>query len=63
MKRLTKHLGGPRLWVKREDLLGIGCGGNKVRKLDYVLREAVDIARPTNVATAVCRHATVRLWS
>jgi 1-aminocyclopropane-1-carboxylate deaminase/D-cysteine desulfhydrase-like pyridoxal-dependent ACC family enzyme len=31
MKRLTKHLGGPRLWVKREDAAGVGFGGNKLR--------------------------------
>src|SRR4051794_6061178 len=41
MKRLTAHLGGPRLWVKREDATGLGFGGNKLRKLDYVLHEAV----------------------
>jgi L-cysteate sulfo-lyase len=41
MKRLTAHLGGPRLWVKREDATGVGFGGNKLRKLDYVLHEAV----------------------
>ena len=41
MKRLTAHLGGPRLWVKREDATGLGFGGNKLRKLDYVLCEAV----------------------
>jgi len=41
MKRLTTHLAGPRLWVKREDATGLGFGGNKLRKLDYVLHEAV----------------------
>ena len=41
MKRLTEHLGGPRLWVKREDAAGVGFGGNKLRKLDYVLHEAM----------------------
>jgi D-cysteine desulfhydrase family pyridoxal phosphate-dependent enzyme len=41
MKRLTAHLSGPRLWVKREDATGLGFGGNKLRKLDYVLHEAV----------------------
>src|SRR5262249_16518206 len=41
MKRLTEHLGGPRLWVKREDATAIGFGGNKLRKLDYVLHEAM----------------------
>jgi len=41
MRRLTAHLGGPRLWVKREDGTGLGFGGNKLRKLDYVLHEAI----------------------
>jgi len=41
MRRLTAHLGGPRLWVKREDATGLGSGGNKMRKLDHVLREAI----------------------
>jgi hypothetical protein len=42
MKRLTEHLGGPSLWVKREDCTGLGLGGNKLRKLDSVLRDALD---------------------
>jgi D-cysteine desulfhydrase family pyridoxal phosphate-dependent enzyme len=41
MRRLTAHLGGPRLWVKREDATGLGFGGNKLRKLDYVLHDAL----------------------
>jgi L-cysteate sulfo-lyase len=41
MSRLTAYLGGPRLWVKREDATGLGFGGNKLRKLDYVLHEAI----------------------
>src|SRR6266508_6086712 len=41
MQRLTAHLGGPRLWVKREDATGVGFGGNKLRKLDYMLHEAM----------------------
>ena len=42
LKRLSAHLGGPRIWVKREDCTGFGFGGNKLRKLDYVLTEAGD---------------------
>src|SRR3979490_869578 len=41
MKRLSAHLGGPNLWVKREDCTGLVFGGNKLRKLDYVLKEAL----------------------
>ncbi|MGY8665604.1 D-cysteine desulfhydrase family protein [Bradyrhizobium sp. UFLA05-109] len=41
MRRLATYLGGPRLWVKREDATGLGFGGNKLRKLDYVLHDAI----------------------
>jgi hypothetical protein len=35
MQRLSKYLGGPSLWVKRDDCTGLGLGGKKVRKLSY----------------------------
>ena len=53
MQRLTAHLGGPRLWVKREDATGLGFGGNKLRKLDYVLHEAVSSGADTVVSGGV----------
>ncbi|HXS07595.1 MAG TPA: D-cysteine desulfhydrase family protein [Rhizomicrobium sp.] len=40
LPRLSAHLGGPAIWVKRDDMTGLGFGGNKLRKLDYVLHEA-----------------------
>lgn len=40
MPRLSAALKGPRLWVKRDDLTGLGMGGNKTRKLEYSLGEA-----------------------
>jgi len=40
MPRLTEALGGPRLLVKRDDLTGAGLGGNKVRKLEFLLADA-----------------------
>lgn len=39
--RLSKHLGGPELWIKRDDQTGLGGGGNKVRKLEFLLAEAL----------------------
>src|SRR5215217_7481665 len=60
MKRLTEHLGGPRLWVKREDCTGIGFGGNKLRKLDYVLREAMDAGADTIVSGGVVQSNSQR---
>ncbi|MFZ9157289.1 MAG: D-cysteine desulfhydrase family protein, partial [Ilumatobacteraceae bacterium] len=32
---------GPRLWVKRDDLTGLGMGGNKARKLEFLCGDAV----------------------
>jgi len=60
MKRLSAHLGGPRLWVKREDCTGVGFGGNKLRKLDYVLREAVDSDADTLVSGGVVQSNSQR---
>ena len=40
LPRLSAALGGPRLWVKRDDLTGLAFGGNKTRKLEFVLAEA-----------------------
>lgn len=41
LNRLSTHLGGPRLLVKRDDETGLGLGGNKLRKLEFLLGEAV----------------------
>ncbi len=40
LPRLSAMLGGPRLLVKRDDLTGLAFGGNKTRKLEFVLAEA-----------------------
>ena len=42
LPRLTKHLGGPNIWVKRDDCTGLGTGGNKTRKLEFLMAEARD---------------------
>jgi len=41
MERLSRHLGGPRLWIKRDDCTGLSTGGNKTRKLEFLLGEAL----------------------
>jgi L-cysteate sulfo-lyase len=41
MPNLTKHLGGPQLWIKRDDCTGVAMGGNKNRKLEYLMGEAL----------------------
>ena len=40
MPRLSDHLGGPKLWIKRDDCTGLATGGNKTRKLEYLVADA-----------------------
>lgn len=40
LPRLTAHFGGPEIFVKRDDCTGLAGGGNKVRKLEYLLADA-----------------------
>jgi len=40
MDRLSKELGGPRIWIKRDDCTGMSTGGNKTRKLEFLMAEA-----------------------
>ena len=41
MLRMSKYLGGPTLWIKRDDCTGLATGGNKARKLEFLLGEAL----------------------
>jgi len=41
LPRLSATLGGPRIFIKRDDLTGLALGGNKCRKLEYVLADAL----------------------
>ena len=41
LSRLSKALGGPRIWMKRDDQTGLATGGNKTRKLEFSLGEAL----------------------
>lgn len=42
LPRLTRHLGGAQVWAKREDVSsGLAFGGNKVRKLEYLVPDAL----------------------
>ncbi len=40
MDRLTRELGGPEIWIKRDDCTGLSTGGNKTRKLEFLMAEA-----------------------
>ena len=53
LPRLSAELGGPQLWVKRDDMIGLAFGGNKVRKLEFLLAEA----QAQNARTLITRGA------
>ncbi len=42
LDRLTKELGGPEIWIKRDDLTGLAFGGNKSRKLEFIIADALN---------------------
>ena len=51
LKRLTAHLGGAQLWMKREDVSsGLAYGGNKVRKLEYIVPDVLASGADTLVS-------------
>jgi D-cysteine desulfhydrase len=41
LPRFSEALGGPRVWIKRDDLLGLSPGGNKTRKLEFLVADAL----------------------
>ncbi|AWL11753.1 1-aminocyclopropane-1-carboxylate deaminase [Saliniradius amylolyticus] len=49
LPRLTEALGGPDIWIKRDDQTGLALGGNKTRKLEYLLGDALTSGADTIV--------------
>ncbi|MEM9851544.1 MAG: D-cysteine desulfhydrase [Pseudomonadota bacterium] len=47
MDRLSARLGGPRIWVKRDDCTGLSTGGNKTRKLEFLMADAQRLGADT----------------
>jgi 1-aminocyclopropane-1-carboxylate deaminase len=51
LKRLSAHLGGARIWAKREDVnSGLAFGGNKIRKLEYIVPDILASGATTLVS-------------
>ena len=51
LRRLSDHLGGAQVWAKREDCnSGLAFGGNKVRKLEYIVPDALATGADTLVS-------------
>lgn len=41
LENLSRLLGGPNIWIKRDDATGLATGGNKTRKLEFLLADAL----------------------
>ena len=42
LPRLSAELGGPDIWIKRDDCTGLSSGGNKTRKLEFLVADAIE---------------------
>ena len=51
LPRLSKMFAGPSLFIKRDDLTGLGFGGNKTRKLEYLAADALANGCQTLIST------------
>lgn len=61
LDRLSAHLGGPRLWLKRDDQLGLAGGGNKTRKLEFLVADALEAGADTLVTVGAVQSNHCRL--
>ncbi len=59
-ERLRDERGGPRVWLKRDDCTGLATGGNKTRKLEFLLGRAVADGAPAVVTTGALQSNHAR---
>jgi len=60
LPRLSKHLGGPDIYVKRDDCTGLASGGNKTRKLEFSMAAALEEGADTIVTVGAVQSNHVR---
>lgn len=60
LARISAELGSPRVWVKRDDCTGLGLGGNKVRKLEFLIGEALENGADTVLTTGALQSNHAR---
>ena len=61
LPHLSKYLGGPQLYVKRDDLLGLTAGGNKTRKLEFLVADALAQGADTLITVGAVQSNHCRL--
>lgn len=60
LPHLSRELGGPEIFVKRDDCTGLASGGNKTRKLEYLIGEALENQADTIVTVGATQSNHVR---
>jgi 1-aminocyclopropane-1-carboxylate deaminase len=60
LPRLSAALGGPKIWIKRDDLTGLPGGGNKTRKLEFVIADAIASGADTLVTVGAIQSNATR---
>ena len=61
LANLSRALGGPALWIKRDDTLGLAAGGNKTRKLEFLVADALSQGADTLVTCGAPQSNHCRL--
>ncbi|MGD8961210.1 MAG: D-cysteine desulfhydrase [Desulfobacterales bacterium] len=61
LTRLSAELGGPTIYMKRDDLLGLAGGGNKTRKLEFLVAEALQQGADTLITCGAVQSNHCRL--
>lgn len=61
LPRLSTSLGGPEIWIKRDDLTGLAGGGNKTRKLEFLVADAMMQGADTLITTGAPQSNHCRL--
>jgi L-cysteate sulfo-lyase len=57
---LSDELGGPEIWIKRDDCTGLAFGGNKARQLEYYIGEAINQSADTILITSAVQSNYLR---
>ncbi|MCL2619070.1 MAG: D-cysteine desulfhydrase [Defluviitaleaceae bacterium] len=61
LEALSKALGGPNIYIKRDDLLGLAGGGNKTRKLEFLMGDAITKGADTVITCGAVQSNHCRL--
>ncbi len=61
LSRLSRHLGGPKIYIKRDDLTGLAGGGNKTRKLEFLVADALAKGADTLITVGAVQSNHCRL--